>query len=163
MENVVKILMTLWWLSLAASDLREKSTTYCCLRHLTSNTWFQIVGAAATIATKCYTNPTNWTIQQYNLNCWHLNYLAIYIIWLVLLSQYRPMSTLANIYTVATTKLPFFLTFLYYFLGRKGSPLRSEALLPVEGNGDNSASPSPVSPRKKMQIRPDKFNLLLFR
>ena len=42
--------------------------------------------------------------------------------------------------------------FLNYFLGGKGSPLRSEALLPVEGDGDNSTSPSPVSPRKKMQI-----------
>ena len=47
---------------------------------------------------------------------------------------------------------PSFLTFLNYFLGGKGSPLRSEALLPLEGDGDNSASPSPVSPRKRMQI-----------
>ena len=72
------------------------------------------------------------------------------------------MITLANIYTAAPhimTKLmvwcglaPSSLTFLNYFLGGKGSPLRSKALLPMEGDGDNSASPSPVSPRKKMQI-----------
>ena len=45
------------------------------------------------------------------------------------------------------------LTFLVSLEGKDhllGS--RSEALLPVEGDGDNSASPSPVSPRKKMQI-----------
>ena len=47
---------------------------------------------------------------------------------------------------------PSFLNFLNYFLGGKGSPLRSETLLPVKGDGDNSTSPSPVSPRKKMQI-----------